>query len=83
VIDRAALRQWWTISDEDLAAMPEISRHDEPQIGPQEYDCGCVALTRVTDRDARRGDRPFEMRLALACGTPSCEVKLLPTKVLL
>jgi hypothetical protein len=66
----------WRIRDEDLAAMPEISRHDEPQVSPQEYECGCVAVTRITDRDARRGERPFEMRLAIPCGTAACEVVL-------
>jgi hypothetical protein len=73
---RNLIARGWRIRDEDLAAMPEISRHDEPQISPQEYECGCVAVTRITDRDVRRGERPFEMRLALPCGTASCEVKL-------
>jgi hypothetical protein len=70
-----ALRHWWTLSDEDLAALPEVSRHDEPQVSPQEYDCGCITVTRVTDRDARRGERPFEMRLIAPCGDPSCRAK--------
>jgi hypothetical protein len=70
------VRRSWRIRDEDLAVMPEISRHDEPQISPQEYECGCVAITRITDREARRGERPFEMRLALPCGTANCEVKI-------
>lgn len=65
---------YWTIPDEEMAAMPEISRHDHPQVAPQEYECGCVAVTRVTDRDSRRGEEPFEMRLAVPCGTTGCEV---------
>ena len=72
---RTLIGREWRIRDEDLAAMPEISRHDEPQVSPQEYECGCVAVTRVTDRDTRRGEQPFEMRLALPCGTASCEVQ--------
>jgi hypothetical protein len=68
---REALRHWWAMSNEDLAALPEVSRHDAPQVSPQEYDCGCVTVTRVTDRT----ERPFEMRLVAPCGTPSCHVK--------
>ncbi len=66
------------IPDDLLATMPEISRHNTPQIFPQEYDCGCVATTRITDRDCRtwRGydEKPFEMRLAIPCDSTSCEL---------
>jgi hypothetical protein len=75
---RSMIRSGYLIRDEDLEAMPEISRHDEPQISPQEYECGCVAVTRITDREAwreGRHERPFEMRLALPCATPAtCEL---------
>lgn len=72
------------IPDAILDAMPEVSRHNEPQIAPQQYECGCVALTRITDRDCRTwlgyDDKPFEMRLALPCdGGPSCELAHLRT----
>ena len=60
------------VPEDILEAMPEVSCHNEPQDSPQEYDCGCVAITRSTDRDARRGEKPFEMRLAIACGKGSC-----------
>src|SRR4029077_6656562 len=77
---RSLVAHEWRIRDEDLAAMPEISRHDKPQDSPQEYDCGCVAVTRVTDRDTRCGERPFEMRLATArdraCGRKPFERRL-------
>lgn len=62
------------LPDERLAALPLVSVHDEPQIDPQEYECGCVTVTRITDRDYRRGERPFEMRLARRCGTDACEL---------
>ena len=59
------------VPDNILGAMPEVSRHNEPQVSPQEYECGCVAMTRVTDRDCRTwlgyDEKPFEMRLALPC----------------
>lgn len=63
------------LPDEVLAALPEISRHNDPQIEPQEYDCGCVAICRITDRDAQRDGKPFEMRLAIACGAEACEAR--------
>ncbi len=63
------------LADELLAQLPEISRHNEPQISPQEYACGCVAITHITDRDLRRNEQPFEMRLAIICETEACEVK--------
>lgn len=63
------------IPDEVMDCLEEISRHDDPQLGPQEYECGCVTITRITDRDARRaGEKPFEMRLAIVCDGPGCEV---------
>lgn len=68
MVDRAYL-----LDDEVLADLPLISTHAEPQLSPQEYACGCVAITRVTDRDLRRGEKPFEMRLAIACGADACE----------
>ena len=75
---RALIGREYLIRDEDLAAMPEISRHDWPQISPQEYECGCVAVTRITDRDGRAGERPFEMRLALPCDAlAACELRAL------
>jgi len=77
---RDIVRRYWTIPDAEMAAMPEISRHDYPQVAPQEYPCGCVAVTRVTDRDSRRGEKPFEMRLAIPCGTATCEVAPLIAK---
>lgn len=66
------------IPDAILEAMPEISRHATPQISPQEYDCGCVATTRITDRDGRTwlgyDEKPFEMRLAIPCSGEDCEL---------
>ena len=62
------------VPDDILEAMLEISRHNEPQISPQEYECGCVAITRITDREYRQGDKPFEMRLALPCNGAHCEL---------
>lgn len=67
------IRRSYALPDERLAALPLVSTHDEPQTAPQEYECGCVTITRITDRDARRGERPFEMRLAVACETATCE----------
>ena len=63
VVNRAHL-----LDDEVLADLPLITTHDRPQDSPQEYECGCVAITRITDRDAQRGELPFEMRLAIPCG---------------
>jgi hypothetical protein len=60
------------VPDEILEAMPEISRHNRPQPSPQEFDCGCVAVVRVTDRDVRYDEEPFEMRLALPCDGTKC-----------
>jgi len=66
------------VPDEVLEAMPEVSRHNEPQISPQEYECGCVAMTRITDRNGcswlGRLEEPFEMRLALPCDSAACEL---------
>lgn len=72
---REILRHWRSLSDEALAALPEVSRHDVPQGSPQEYGCGCLTVTRLTDCDAGRDERPFEMRLIVPCGTPACVVK--------
>ena len=59
------------VPDDILESMPEVSRHNEPQVSPQEYECGCVAITRITDRDCRTwlgyDEKPFEMRLAMSC----------------
>lgn len=66
------------VPDGILEAMPEVSRHNEPQISPQEYECGCVAVTRITDRDCRtwRGydEKPFEMHLAMPCNGTGCKL---------
>lgn len=57
---------------------PVVSRHPFPQIGPQEWDCGCVTGIYVTDRDAMiDGEDPFEMRLAHGCDDLDCEVRIL------
>lgn len=60
------------IPEEVAAQLHEVGRHDHPQIGPQEYECGCVAIACVTSRDGR--DRPFEMRLAIECDLTRCYV---------
>jgi hypothetical protein len=85
--DRAHMIDRWTrrlvsvgdIPDAILEAMLEVSRHNSPQISPQEYECGCVAITRITDRDYRYGEKPFEMRLALPCDGAACELSHLRT----
>jgi hypothetical protein len=60
------------VPDDILEAMPEVSRSNSPQCSPQEYECGCVAVTRVTDRGCVK--KPFEMRLAIPCeGLKECE----------
>lgn len=65
------------VPDDILEAMPEVARFNEPQITPQEYECGCVTMVRVTDRNGcswlGRLEEPFEMRLALPCDGTSCE----------
>ena len=69
------IAQGAALDDDQLARLPFISEHKYPQDSPQEYECGCIATTRVTDRDTRRGEYPFEMRLARSCGKPDvCEV---------
>lgn len=65
----------FAIPDARLEELPLISEHAEPQLTPQQYECGCIAVTRVTDRDTRFGERPFEMRLARPCGTVCCELR--------
>lgn len=72
------------VPDKILEAMPEVSRHNDPQVSPQQYECGCVAMTRITDRDCRTwlgcDEKPFELRLALPCdGGPACELLHLRT----
>ena len=62
------------VPDNILEAMPEVSRHNAPQDSPQEYACGCVTTTRITDRDYRYDEKPFEMRLALPCNEAGCEL---------
>jgi hypothetical protein len=66
------------VPDDILEAMPEVSRHNDPQISPQEYECGCVAMTRITDRNScswlGRLEEPFEMRLAIPCNDKACEL---------
>ena len=55
------------VPDDILETMPEVSRHNHPQDSPQEHECGCVTITRITDRDYRHNEEPFEMRLAIPC----------------
>ncbi|MSX02941.1 MAG: hypothetical protein F2813_07250 [Actinobacteria bacterium] len=66
------------VPDDILQSMPEVSRYNEPQVSPQEYECGCVAITRITDRDCRtwlgHDEKPFEMRLAMPCEGAACEL---------
>jgi hypothetical protein len=73
------------VPDDILGAMPEVSRDNDPQISPQEYECGCVAMTRITDRNGRTwhdfGEKPFEMRLALPCEGTTCELAHLRTDI--
>lgn len=63
-----------TTPDGILAALPLIEAFNHPQPEPQEYDCGCVAVLRITDADYRDRGKPFEMRLAIPCGTDHCDV---------
>lgn len=67
------------VPDNILEAMPEVSRHNSPQESPQEYECGCVAITRITDRDYRYKEEPFEMRLAIPCQDRRCRLPHLRT----
>ena len=67
------------VPDDILEAMPEVSRNNRPQTSPQEYECGCVAVTRVTDRDGRYHEEPFEMRLAIPCEGTACTLAHLRT----
>jgi hypothetical protein len=62
------------VPDDILETMPEVSRHNHPQDSPQEYQCGCVVITRITDRDYRNNEQPFEMRLAIPCTGAACEL---------
>ena len=70
------IRRAHALPDDRLAALPLVSEHGEPQAAPQEYECGCVTVARVTDRDVRLGGRPFEMRLARSCARAggACEL---------
>jgi hypothetical protein len=65
---------WRDFSEDALDTAPVVSCHNAPQHSPQEWDCGCMTAIYVTDRDSRDGERPFEMRLVVACGTSTCEV---------
>jgi hypothetical protein len=87
----AAIERWMRhlvgtgqVPDEILEAMPEVSRHNDPQVSPQEWECGCVTMTRITDRNGAswRGclEEPFEMRLALLCDGTACELSHLREK---
>lgn len=71
------------VPDNILEALPEVSRHNSPQISPQEYECGCVTMTRITDRDGRtwlgHDEKPFEMRLVLSCESANCALSHLQT----
>jgi len=69
------------VPDDILGVMPEVSRDNDPQISPQEYECGCVAITRVTDREYRYHEEPFEMRLAIPCDGTTCELAHLRAEV--
>jgi hypothetical protein len=73
------------VPDDILEAMPEVSRGNDPQVSPQEYECGCVAVVRVTDRDGRTwlgyNEKPFEMRLAIPCNKGTCELAHLRTSL--
>lgn len=88
--DRAAAIERWMrylvssgrVPDNILEAMPEVSRHNEPQDSPQEYECGCVVVTRITDRDTRHKEYPFEMRLAMPCDSSACALAHLKKSVL-
>lgn len=63
----------------DLSDAPVVSKHPYPQPSPQEWDCGCITATWITDRDAMtEGEDPFEMRLAHRCDGTDCQ---LPTEV--
>lgn len=72
-LTRDMVRRAYLLDDDVLTELPLISTHTAPQDSPQEYECGCIAVTRITDRDTRNGERPFEMRLAITCGTKECE----------
>lgn len=72
MLTRDQIERAYALDDDVLATLAEVSRHDFPVASPQEYDCGCITVIRVT---GRRGDnKPFEMRLAHACGTQRCEL---------
>ncbi len=64
------------VPDDILEALPEVSRSNDPQVSPQEYECGCVTMLRITDRDGRtwlgHDEKPFEMRLVQPCDGAAC-----------
>lgn len=62
-------------TEDALERAPVVSRHNWPQPSPQEWDCGCVTATYVTDRDASAREQPFEMRLAHKCSSGLCAVR--------
>jgi hypothetical protein len=39
-------------------------------------------MTRITDRDYRHGEKPFEMRLVLSCAGDACTRSLAPDEAL-
>jgi hypothetical protein len=59
----------------DIEDAPIVSCYDDPQPTPQEWVCGCVTATYITDRDGLRGGRPFEMRLVDRCQSSRCRVR--------
>jgi len=63
------------VPDEIVEMFPLVRRYNCPQISPQEWDCGCVAVLRITGEDARCGGQPFELRLAAVCGGVGCVVE--------
>lgn len=61
---------------------PVLSCHDLPQPYPQEWPCGCVTDSYVTDRDALAGEKPFEMRWVYRCSR-RCAIRRLMVDALL
>jgi len=58
------------IIHEMLEDKPVVSTHNEFQVSPQEWDCGCITAAYVTDRN----ERPVEMRLYSFCNSDQCEL---------
>jgi hypothetical protein len=67
----------------DTEHAPVLTCHDYPQASPQEWDCGCVTATHITDRDALAGERPFEMRWTLRCERSRCAIRRMMLDALL